>query len=71
MLQKLTDMTEIAYMILSIFAVPLYLKLENSGSDDSLYRELYLCAATVMTPVLSTGINVNLCLFLRVHTGGR
>lgn len=35
-LHKLTDSTAIAYMVLIVFAVPLYLKLEMSGSNDSL-----------------------------------
>lgn len=57
-LHKLTGITAVACMVLIVFAVPLYLQLEESGSNDSLYREFYLSAATVMIPVLSTGINI-------------
>lgn len=61
---ELADITPIAYMVLIVFLVPLYLKLERSGSNDSLYREFHLSAASVMIPVLSTGINMGICLFL-------
>lgn len=47
----LHQFTAIAYLVLIMFAVPYYLKLEKSSLNDSLYRELYYPATTVIIPV--------------------